>query len=83
MFTNSQDPEAGGTRRLSNSSTLAPKFTLDATCHTSHSWRKKEVAQIKCPLAVMNHELAAHSMHLVAYESCAAVGTLSESLMNT
>lgn len=82
MFNNSQDPKAGGTRR-SDSGRLAPKFTLDATCHTSHSWRKKEVAQIKCPLAVMNHELAAHSTHLVAYGSCAAVGTLSESLMNT
>lgn len=82
MFNNSQDPKAGGTRR-SDSGRMAPKFTLDATCHTSHSWRTKEVAQIKCPLAVMNHELAAHSTHLVAYGSCAAVGTLSESLMNT
>lgn len=82
MFNNSQGPKAGGTRR-SDSGRLAPKFTLDATCHPSHSWRKKEVAQIKCPLTVTNHELAVHSMHLVAYGSRAGGGTLSESLMNT
>lgn len=65
MLNNSQDHKAGGTKR-SDSGRLAPKFTLDAICHSAYSWGKEGSCSDKAPLAVMNHEPEAHPMNLVA-----------------